>query len=71
MTKFTNIMKTFVNDEDGAFASEYAIFLVLIAATLVLSITWLGGVIDSAVSRVAEVIAGGVNGAGGNAPAAP
>ena len=56
MTKIVNIVKSFTADESGAFASEYAVFLILIAAALVLAITFLGDVIEAAVTSVATVI---------------
>lgn len=63
MTKIVNIVKSFTADESGAFASEYAVFLILIAAALVLMITFLGEVIMGAVEQVATKINGGLEAA--------
>lgn len=61
MTKFINLVKSFTADEDGAFASEYAIFLILIAAVLVLAVTTLREAIQGALEYVAGVINDGVS----------
>lgn len=58
MTKIVNIVKSFTADESGAFASEYAVFLILIAAALVVMIGFLGEVIQGAVNQVATLING-------------
>lgn len=56
MTKF---FKSFLADESGAVASEYAILLVLIAALIVTAILALQGSISGAMNRVAGIIAAG------------
>lgn len=61
MTKFIETVKSFAKDEDGAFASEYAVFLILIAAALVIMITFLGNVIQQAVFEVADTINSGLD----------
>jgi pilus assembly protein Flp/PilA len=63
MTKF---IKSFMADESGAVASEYAILLVLIAAILVTAVLLLSVAITGAMNRVTEIInTGGVPAAAG------
>lgn len=63
MTKIVNIVKSFTADESGAFASEYAVFLILIAAVLVIAVGVLSGAIQGALNHVAGVINAGVTAA--------
>lgn len=62
MTKFIN---SFLSDESGAVASEYAILLVLIAALIVTAVLLLQGAISGAIERVAGIISDS-GGAGGS-----
>jgi pilus assembly protein Flp/PilA len=56
MTKF---IKSFLADESGAVASEYAVLLVLIAAAIVLAVVALSGAIGGALNSVADCISTG------------
>lgn len=53
MTKF---FKSFLADESGAVASEYAVLLVLIAAAIITAVLLLSGAISNGLNRVATCI---------------
>lgn len=56
MTKF---IKSFLADESGAVASEYAVLLVLIAAAIIIAVVGLSSAITNGLNRVAGCINNG------------
>lgn len=56
MTKF---FKSFLADESGAVASEYAVLLVMIAAAIIFAILFLSGAISGALNKVGTCITNG------------
>ena len=53
MTKF---FKSFLADESGAVASEYAVLLVLIAAAIIVAVLALSAAISGGMNRVATCL---------------
>lgn len=52
----TNFVKTFLNDESGASAAEYALILVIVGVAIVAGALALGGAVGDAMSDAAECI---------------
>lgn len=63
-----NFIKTFLNDESGASAAEYALILAIVGAAIVIGAIALGDAIGGAMDTAAECI---TDGADCDAPAAP
>lgn len=55
----TNFVKTFLNDESGASAAEYALILVIVGVAIVTGAIALGGAIGGAMSGAADCIESG------------
>jgi pilus assembly protein Flp/PilA len=53
----TNFIKTFLNDESGASAAEYALILAVVGAGIALAAVGLGGAITTAISNATDSIA--------------
>lgn len=52
-------LKSFLRDESGASAAEYALILVVVGLAIVVAATKLSGSIGGAMSRTADCIDGG------------
>lgn len=59
MNTFTQAVKNFWNEEEGVTAIEYGLIAALIAVTIIISTTAVGGALDA----VFTSIAGSINGA--------
>ncbi|MDG5752287.1 Flp family type IVb pilin [Qipengyuania sp. XHP0211] len=65
----TNFLKTFVADESGASAAEYALILVVVGIAIVTAATTLSGAIGGAMDRTSGVLNTGAAPAPAPAPA--
>ena len=52
----TNFLKSFIADESGASAAEYALILVVVGIAIVGAATFLSGAISGAMSDTATII---------------
>ena len=52
----TNFLKSFIRDESGAAAAEYALILTIIGTTLLVAVSTLGNDIATALSNAGTVI---------------
>jgi pilus assembly protein Flp/PilA len=64
MSKWLTTLKTFLRDEDGPTAVEYAVMLALIVVVCITAITTLGQNANATFSNVA--LNGAISGSGGN-----
>lgn len=58
----TNFLKTFVADESGASAAEYALILIVVGIAIVTGATYLSGAISDSMCNTAEKIDNGNTG---------
>jgi len=70
MSTITSAIKTFIADEDGVTAIEYALIAALVGIAMAVAATALGGKISSAFNAVKDAIVvpatgGGAGGSGG------
>jgi len=57
MSTFTSAVRTFIADEDGVTAIEYAMMAALVAVALIVTITAMGTSIGSVFAKVSSEIA--------------
>lgn len=57
----TNFIKTFLKDESGASAAEYALILAIVGATIVVGALFLGEAIGGAMNTAGECINAGAD----------
>lgn len=57
--KMKNFLKSFIADESGASAAEYALILAVVGAGIVLAAGFLGEQISSAINGAGDAICGG------------
>ena len=53
-----NLIKSYLSDESGAAAAEYALILTIIGAGIVTAVSTLGGDISTALSNAGSTISG-------------
>lgn len=68
MSTITSAIKTFIADEDGVTAIEYALIAALVGIAMAVAATALGGKISSAFNAVANAIVVPAASSGGGSP---